>query len=113
MARVVDVEAAFDKLLQHSQRGNFAMWREHLEKNFPNDQTGQLHAILGILCDNADGEQVATLLARFSAEFPNASRRELMDRLTDFASGGFLEEAGDRWRFRSGLLRRYWAKWMK
>ena len=59
------------------------------------------------------GEQVATLLARFSGEFPNATRRELMDRLTDLASGGFLEEAGDRWRFRSGLLRRYWAKWMK
>ena len=66
MATVADVEAAFDKLLQHSQRGNFATWREHLEKNFPKDQTAQLHAILGILCDNADGEQVATLLARLS-----------------------------------------------
>jgi hypothetical protein len=41
------------------------------------------------------------------------TRRDLLDRLTDLASGGFLEEAGDRWRFLSGLLRRYWAKWMK
>jgi hypothetical protein len=113
MALAADVEAAFDKLLEPSQRGNFATWREHIEKNFPKDQTTLLHAILGILCENADGEQVATLLARLSELFPNATRRDLMDRLTDLASGGFLEEAADRWRFRSGLLRRYWAKWMK
>jgi hypothetical protein len=112
-ATVADVEAAIEKLLQPAQRGHFATWREHLEKNFPKDQTAQLHAILGILCENADGEQAGTILARFIGEFPNATRRELMDRLTDLASGGFLVEAGDRWRFRSGLLRRYWAKWMK
>jgi hypothetical protein len=111
-ATAADIEAAFGKLLQHSQRPNFATWREHLEKNFPKDQTTLLHALLGILCDNADGEQAATLLVRLTEPFPNATRRELMDRLTDLASGGFLEEAGDRWRFRSGLLRRYWAKWM-
>ena len=99
--------------MQPSQRGYFATWSEHLEKNFPKDQTTLLHAILGILCENADGEQVATLLARFSGEFSNATRRELLNRLTDLASGGFLEEAADRWRFRSGLLRRYWAEWMK
>jgi uncharacterized protein len=112
-ATVADVEAAIEKLLQPAQRGHFATWREHLEKNFPKDQTAQLHAILGILCENADGEQAGTILARLSEPFSNTTRRELMDRLTDLASGGFLEEAGDRWRFRSGLLRRYWAKWMK
>ena len=112
-ASVVDVEAAIEKLLRPLHRGYFATWTEHLEKNFPKEQTAQLHAILGILAENADGEQAATLLVRLAEPFPNTTRRELMDRLTDLASGGFLEEAGDRWRFRSGLLRRYWAKWMK
>ena len=112
-ATIADIEAAIEKLLLPSHRTYFAMWREHLEKNFPKEQTARLHAILGILAENADGEQVATLLVRLSEPFPNATRRELMDRLTDLASGGFLEEAGERWRFRSGLLRRYWAKWMQ
>jgi len=112
-ATVADVEAAFEKLLQPSMRPYFSTWREHLEKNFPEDQTKGLQAILDNLCENPAGEQVDTILAPFSAKFPNSTRRELLDRLTDLASGGFLEEAGDRWRFRSGLLRRYWEKWMK
>jgi len=112
-ATIADVETAIEKLLQPSQRGHFATWREHLEKNFPKDQTAQLHAILGITSENADGERIDTILARYGGEFPNATRRDLMDRLTDLSSGGFLEEADERWRFRSGLLRRYWARWLK
>ena len=112
-ATSADVDAAFDALLDASRRGYFATWREHLNKNFPRDQTTQLHAVLDILCEDSDGERAETILARFGAAFANPSRRDLLDRLTDLASGGFLEEAGDRWRFRSGLLRRYWAKWMK
>ena len=112
-ATVADVEAAIEKLLLPLHRGYFATWSEHLEKNFPKDQTAQLQAILSMLCENADGEQVDTILARLSEPFPNVTRRELLNRLTDLASGGFLEKAADRWRFRSGLLRRYWAEWMK
>lgn len=112
IATIADVEAAFEKLLAHSQRSNFATWQEYPTKNFPAEQTKQLHAALAILCENSEGEQAAMILARFSEAFPNATRREMMDRLTDLASGGYLEERGDRWRFRSGLLRRYWAKWM-
>lgn len=26
---------------------------------------------------------------------------------------GFVAEVGDRWRFRSGMLRRYWVKYIR
>jgi hypothetical protein len=36
-----------------------------------------------------------------------------MDWLTALANAGFLVEQADRWRFRSGLLRRYWHRYMR
>jgi len=50
--------------------------------------------------------------ARLAPKYPALTLRELMDALTALANDGFLSEIGGRWCFRSGLLRRYWMKYI-
>ena len=113
IAATTDIENAFSELLKNIYRTHFAAWEEHIKKNFPADQSRQLSAILNTLCENVDGEMDAALLVRFAQTFPNVSGREVKDLLSCLVNDGFLEKAGDRWRFRSGLLRRYWLEYIK
>jgi hypothetical protein len=111
-AVAADVDAAFDELLKPAYRGHFSTWEEHIDKNFPPDQSKALHAILAICCEAFDGETTATLQTRLATDFPTLRPRDLKDHLTALANDGFVHEADGRWRFRSGLLRRYWLKYM-
>jgi hypothetical protein len=107
-----DIDAAFDDLLNPAYRPNFATWEEHIDKNFPQQEAALLHAILCVLCERADGETFATLQARLGAASQAPSARDLKNLLTALVNDGFLHEVGGRFRFRSGLLRRYWAKYL-
>jgi uncharacterized protein len=113
VASQTDVERAFAEFLKPAYRGHFAAWEEHIDKNFAEGQRARLRAILDILCENIDGEIEATLLARISGSIANLLRRELLNLLTILANDGFIEKFSERWRFRSGLLRRYWVEYMK
>jgi len=77
------------------------------------EQRARLRAILDVLCENVEGEIEATLLARVTAPLANMPRREFVNLLTVLANDGFIEKFDERWRFRSGLLRRYWVEYMK
>ena len=112
-AQVADVDRAFDDLLRREYRGMFAPFEEHIEKNFPTPEARRLRLILSACCESADGETEATLLAHLQAKELAATPRELMNLLTALANAGFLSEDGDRWRFRSGLLRRYWRRYLR
>jgi hypothetical protein len=112
VAAVTDIDRAFDALLAPAFRGSFAAWEEHLTKNFPKSESDILHAVLESCCSQPAGETVATLQARLAPKFPTLTPRGLMDSLTALANDGFLSEADGRWRFRSGLLRRYWEKYI-
>jgi hypothetical protein len=112
MATVADIDRAFDQLLAPAFRGNFAAWEEHLKKNFPKPESDALHAILECCCKQPTGETIATIQARLAQKYPTLTLRELMDLLTALANDGFLSEIGGRWCFRSGLLRRYWVKYI-
>lgn len=112
VATVADIDRAFDALLAPAFRGSFAAWEEHLKKNFPKSESDILHAILESCCSQPAGETVATLQARLAPKFPTLTSRALMDSLTALANDGFLSETDGRWRFRSGLLRRYWEKYI-
>jgi predicted transcriptional regulator len=113
IASQADVENAFAELLKPAYRTHFAAWEEHIEKNFAEERRSRLRAILDILCENVGGETEATLLARFAASYSKVPRRELTNLLTILANDGFIEQSAKRWRFRSGLLRRYWVEYMK
>ena len=112
-AEIVDVDRAFDSLLRREYRGIFSPFEEHIEKNFPTPEARRLRLILSACCESSDGETEGTLLARMQAKELAATPRELMNLLTALANAGFLTEDGDRWRFHSGLLRRYWHRYLR
>ncbi len=105
---VADAKNALDEVLQPAFRDRFATWGEHIRKNFPRDETAVLIVILDRLCTAADGETETTLLTLVATSHPSASRRTVKDLLVALQSDGLLGRAGDRWIFRSGLIRRYW-----
>ena len=98
-----DVVQAFDTLLQPAYRMYFAAWPEHIEKNFPPEETARLRAVLEKCCGHADGEMENTLLGHLVSTFATVSPRELKNLLSSLESDGLLVKDGQRWRFRSGL----------
>jgi hypothetical protein len=112
LATIADIDRAFDQLLMPVYRGHFTAWEEHLKKNFPKVEADILHAILESCCSQPEGETVATMQARLVEKYPVLTPRVLMESLSSLANDGFLSEIGDRWCFRSGLLRRYWVKYI-
>jgi len=111
-AQKLDIDAAFEELLAPAYRTHFAAWEEHLKKNFPREESDLLHAILNLLCETSEGETFDTLQARLSVDRLQLRPRELKSLLVALVNDGFLQEQNARWRFRSGLLRRYWLKYM-
>jgi len=107
-----DIDGAFNELLKPAYRGHFSTWEEHIDKNFPPDESKLLHAILNVCCEKAEGEAFATLQARLGAIRPSLQARDIKNLLTALVNDGFLQEITGRWRFRSGLLRRYWQTYM-
>jgi hypothetical protein len=111
-AQVADIDRAFEELLQPAYRTMFSPFEEHIDKNFPRPDTQRLHRILSVCCENASGETAATLLARIGQDERPFTPRELTNWLTALATAGFLTVNSDRWSFRSGLLRRYWHRYL-
>ena len=106
-----DIDRAFAELLRPEYRTLFATFEEHIDKNFPEAETRRLRAILDACCEFANGETEPTLLARLEMQAQVVTVPELRNLLTALATAGYLTPDGDRWRFRSGLLRRYWLKY--
>ncbi|HSK40087.1 MAG TPA: hypothetical protein VK943_10005 [Arenibaculum sp.] len=113
-ASVQDVDAAFDAMLAPERRTYFVTWEEHLAKNFPREEAEALRLVLDICAHRPAGERFDTLFARLGGPPWNLGRRDLRDLLTVLTTDGYLSrtEDGDRrFRFRSGLLRRYWLRY--
>jgi hypothetical protein len=115
LATSADIAAAFTTLLKAEYRTYFAPWPEHLAKNFLPEETAQLRLILDICAETAAGELFDTLLARLAALPHGLTRPQLRERLDALVQGAFLLESDPedrpRYRFRSGLLRRYWRRY--
>jgi len=110
-ATAQDIDKAFAKLLEPTCRTFFSTWEEHISKNFPSEQQDLLHAILEACCVTPEGEVAGALLARLHPGNPGLRPRELKNHLTALANDGLLMFDNERWRFRSGLLRRYWQRY--
>lgn len=108
-----DVERAFEALLLPRHRGYFAGWEEHIDKNFDAVDSADLHAILDTLCDHPDGEKQATIAAALARDGRNRTDGKLREHQRDLESDGYLVRTGERWAFRSGLLRRFWLEYKK
>ena len=102
-----DFEAAFDRLLEPNRKGEFVTWKEHIDKNLPKSDREIARKILGTLSQEADGETVDTLIANFA---PEATKR-VRSALDILQNDGLVQMVKDRYRFRSGLIRRYWKEY--
>jgi hypothetical protein len=110
-ATPADIERAFVDLMRPEYRTMFSPFEEHIEKNFPPAETRRLKALLAAACQAARGETAATLLASLAGAEPEIGAQALNDSLTALANAGLLMIEEERWRFRSGLVRRYWLRY--
>jgi AAA+ ATPase superfamily predicted ATPase len=106
---VAQIDGALDKILSPAYRLHFAAWDEHIDKNFLPDDARAMRIILQIAAQHANGEVETTYLTRLG---PGLERRKLLNHLTALANDAYLVKAGERWRFRSGILRRYWIEYV-
>lgn len=110
-ASIADIERAFAKLLTPPQRLHFVAWEEHIAKNFEKVDSEQLWAILDVLSEAPDGEITATLQARLANDHKDLDARQIREQLTILANDGYIHQVDNRWRFLSGLLRRFWQQY--
>jgi hypothetical protein len=106
-----EFEAAFDRLLQPNRQSEFAVWREHVRKNLPTDLRQIAMHLLHKLSEAPDGELLDTLLAKAEQAQKGATKRQVRDVLGILMNDGLIGKYGDRYAFRSGLVRRYWHEY--
>jgi uncharacterized protein len=111
LATHADFDIAFERLLQPNRRSEFAVWREHVEKNLPAVDRDLAKRVLARLSAGTDGEREETLLAGIQSHDASVTRRQLLDILAMLTNDGLIVEAAGRYAFRSGLVRRYWHKY--
>ena len=112
--RVTDaeVDSVYEALLSPSKKGYFDYWEQRLteELGAPDDR----HALdlLNAVAKNPEGEPLRVLQAVLGARLPDPEQRDRQLRyLIDvLQSDGYLVLDGERFRFRSSLLRDFWAR---
>jgi hypothetical protein len=90
-----------------ANRGYFAHWADRLHDAFgrPNDAVAR--AILDACARDPNGATASTL----QALVPQTDHSRTWAWISGvLANDGYLVEHAGRWRFRSGLLRRYWVR---
>lgn len=102
-----DLRAAMQKLLEPTRKSEFAVWREHIDKNLPKTDRDLARKVLNQLSASTDGEILITLQSAMVPATPKAVR----DILDILQSDGLVDFLQDRYRFRSGLIRRYWQQY--
>lgn len=102
-----DFEAAFRRLLEPNRKIDFAVWREHIDKNLPQSDRNIARKILDKLSQGTSGETLDTLISISPSE-PVRSVRTVVDILQN---DGLVHKKAERYHFRSGLIRRYWKEY--
>jgi len=110
-ASSADIEIALQTMLQPVHRTHFAAWEEHIIKNFEPADKDKLKAILSVASETPDGDIEATFLARLQNSDAAVTVQNLKELLISLANDGYLVKTNNRWKFLSGLLRRYWREY--
>lgn len=106
-----DFDAAFDKLLKPNRQSEFAVWREHVRKNLPNEDRKIAEHLLNMLSKTSNGENEETLLAQATGLQKSATRRQVRHIIEILYNDGLVTKVDGRYAFRSGLVRRYWREY--
>ncbi len=92
------------------KRHYFEPWYERLDEELSASDARHARAMLEVCAKDPDGVRFATLSGSIADELTDArSRQETVLRLVRaLEEDGYVEASGDRWRFRSELLRSFW-----
>lgn len=102
-----DLMEAFERLLRPARTSEFAVWTEHIDKNLPAPDRELARMVLDRLSRNPDGESLDTLFAALQPP----TRKAIREVLNILENDGLVDRAGKGYRFRSGLIRRYWERY--
>ena len=104
------VERVFEALTKPSSRTYFDTWYQRLTDELGRPQDGWARALLTACAKDPNGagrDVLAQVLARQVME-PSRRDEELAWLITVLENDGYLVREGDRWRWRSPVLREYW-----
>ena len=109
---ISEVDEAVDDLLRPHSKGIFDYWRQRLRDELGPPDCDHAKALLNTACQRAEGASHGVLAHVLAAQFDDAAHaaerlRYLLDVLEN---DGYLVEDARVWRFRSPLLREYWAR---
>jgi hypothetical protein len=95
-----------------ARRIYFSSWEERLRAALGAPEDSFARAILGVCARDPKGAAVKSLDQCLAGLVPDPIERGKMANwlLDVLQSDGYLVEQAGRWRFRSGLLRRYWER---
>ena len=106
-----DFEAAFETLLQPNRNSEFAVWREHVEKNFPKPDSEIAMKLLHRLSEDQNGDTLDTLIAFLEPVDAATTKNQVRYVLSMLMNDGIISYISGRYKFRSGLIRRYWKEY--
>lgn len=106
------IDGILDDLLSPTHKGYFDYWRQRLNDELGSPEAAQAVHLLNYCALDPDGARRDTLSQALGEQIKDPDQREerLRYLLDVLESDGYLVETDARWRFRLGLLRRYWLK---
>ena len=106
------IDGILDDLLSPTHKGYFDYWRQRLNDELGSPEAAQAVHLLNHCARDPDGVRRDTLSQALGEQIQGPDQREerLRYLLDVLESDGYLVETDGRWRFRLGLLRRYWLK---
>jgi len=111
-ASAAAVDGVYEELLSPGNRAHFDYWRQRLYKELRRPRADQAVALLNVCCHDSAGPTRATLRSTLGKliEDPQARDDRLRFLLDVLLTDGYLTEDGDRYPFRSTLLRDFWKR---
>jgi hypothetical protein len=106
------VDEVYEVLLSPGKKGYFDYWEQRLAEELGTPDDRQALDLLNAVARNPEGEPLhilRSLLEKRIAE-PDERDRQLRYLLDVLQSDGYLVQEGDRFRFRSALLRDFWVR---
>ena len=106
-------QVALERLLDLEKRTYWSIWREHLDRNFPEPDRGRLYALLETAARDENGVTVDILLAALNPGGEPVGKAVLRDLLDTLMTDGYLAINNDnRYCFRMNLLREWWMRYV-
>jgi hypothetical protein len=111
-ATTAAAEEVFEDLLSPSKKTYFDYWRQRLHEELGRPGAEQALVLLNAAAEDPVGATGATLGGVLAEHVPDATSRaaEVLYLLDVLESDGYLVRHGDRYRFRSPLLREFWLR---